>query len=132
MAKKLSRKSGIWPCFFVMLLIVLIPVEGAVETGVMNNSSGDLQNSEVSDKSGRSLLEEISKEGNSSLEGDVTAQGNTCSGASSSSLGVKYTGYISYAGEVDWHKWSIPDRKSTRLNSSHMSISYAVFCLKKQ
>src|SRR5699024_11311097 len=24
------------------------------------------------------------------------------------------------------------DRKSTRLNSSHVSISYAVFCLKKQ
>src|SRR4051794_41698233 len=27
---------------------------------------------------------------------------------------------------------SIPDRKSTRLNSSHPSISYAVFCLKKK
>src|SRR5690242_21407142 len=26
----------------------------------------------------------------------------------------------------------ILDRKSTRLNSSHMSISYAVFCLKKK
>src|SRR5689334_24093096 len=26
----------------------------------------------------------------------------------------------------------IPDRKSTRLNSSHSSISYAVFCLKKK
>src|SRR5690242_20921716 len=26
----------------------------------------------------------------------------------------------------------IRDRKSTRLNSSHMSISYAVFCLKKK
>src|SRR3989338_7891452 len=26
----------------------------------------------------------------------------------------------------------ISDRKSTRLNSSHSSISYAVFCLKKQ
>src|SRR5690242_20868881 len=26
----------------------------------------------------------------------------------------------------------IVDRKSTRLNSSHMSISYAVFCLKKK
>src|SRR5437868_15435079 len=26
----------------------------------------------------------------------------------------------------------IPDRKSTRLNSSHVSISYAVFCLKKK
>src|SRR4051812_50089532 len=29
---------------------------------------------------------------------------------------------------VDLHQ----DRKSTRLNSSHMSISYAVFCLKKK
>src|SRR5690606_40228448 len=27
--------------------------------------------------------------------------------------------------------WS-PDRKSTRLNSSHVKISYAVFCLKKK
>src|SRR2546430_8068518 len=30
-------------------------------------------------------------------------------------------------------KWEIPkDRKSTRLNSSHSQISYAVFCLKKK
>src|SRR5256885_12966314 len=30
--------------------------------------------------------------------------------------------------------WSAPpsDRKSTRLNSSHLVISYAVFCLKKK
>src|SRR5947199_7905198 len=27
---------------------------------------------------------------------------------------------------------SIGDRKSTRLNSSHLGISYAVFCLKKK
>src|SRR2546428_4564102 len=27
---------------------------------------------------------------------------------------------------------SAPDRKSTRLNSSHDQISYAVFCLKKK
>src|SRR5256886_3394287 len=27
---------------------------------------------------------------------------------------------------------SFPDRKSTRLNSSHSQISYAVFCLKKK
>src|SRR5690349_23435335 len=26
----------------------------------------------------------------------------------------------------------VPDRKSTRLNSSHVEISYAVFCLKKK
>src|SRR5207249_9685318 len=36
-----------------------------------------------------------------------------------------------------WHDsvtlWSrAADRKSTRLNSSHVSISYAVFCLKKK
>src|SRR5690242_21815681 len=30
------------------------------------------------------------------------------------------------------HVQPAPDRKSTRLNSSHMSISYAVFCLKKK
>src|SRR5438874_10941439 len=28
--------------------------------------------------------------------------------------------------------WSAEDRKSTRLNSSHVEISYAVFCLKKK
>src|SRR3712207_7933865 len=29
-------------------------------------------------------------------------------------------------------KWVDKDRKSTRLNSSHANISYAVFCLKKK
>src|SRR2546430_10997403 len=28
--------------------------------------------------------------------------------------------------------WWLEDRKSTRLNSSHSQISYAVFCLKKK
>src|SRR5689334_24705755 len=31
-----------------------------------------------------------------------------------------------------WFHTSTRDRKSTRLNSSHSSISYAVFCLKKK
>src|SRR5690606_40654902 len=30
------------------------------------------------------------------------------------------------------HEDRISDRKSTRLNSSHVKISYAVFCLKKK
>src|SRR3712207_8931853 len=30
------------------------------------------------------------------------------------------------------HGGALRDRKSTRLNSSHANISYAVFCLKKQ
>src|SRR5438552_11514908 len=31
-----------------------------------------------------------------------------------------------------WQQASAIDRKSTRLNSSHQIISYAVFCLKKK
>src|SRR2546427_9462444 len=31
-----------------------------------------------------------------------------------------------------WPRPRSPDRKSTRLNSSHSQISYAVFCLKKK
>src|SRR5690625_6253018 len=43
----------------------------------------------------------------------------------------EYQAYYDYltassAGKVEW-----TDRKSTRLNSSHVAISYAVFCLKK-
>src|SRR2546429_2386260 len=34
--------------------------------------------------------------------------------------------------EIQWPKASVEDRKSTRLNSSHGYISYAVFCLKKK
>src|SRR5258708_29365290 len=48
-----------------------------------------------------------------------------------------YTGHLiaeylatSYRGD-DAPSWAI-DRKSTRLNSSHQIISYAVFCLKKK
>src|SRR5438477_6204443 len=38
-----------------------------------------------------------------------------------------------HAGQVlDGARYATGDRKSTRLNSSHMSISYAVFCLKKK
>src|SRR3712207_7662990 len=35
-------------------------------------------------------------------------------------------------GERDADRMSGGDRKSTRLNSSHANISYAVFCLKKK
>src|ERR1039457_1805792 len=41
-----------------------------------------------------------------------------CSGASAASIGIL--------------RRSPVDRKSTRLNSSHLVISYAVFCLKKK
>src|SRR5690606_40924440 len=45
---------------------------------------------------------------------------------SNSDLSIKVTGY-------QW-RWGYEylDRKSTRLNSSHVKTSYAVFCLKKK
>src|SRR5256885_2599046 len=39
--------------------------------------------------------------------------------------------FIGYAG-ITAQRYLGPDRKSTRLNSSHLVISYAVFCLKKK
>src|SRR5205814_5113231 len=39
---------------------------------------------------------------------------------------------ISGKEAVEDHAQSSLDRKSTRLNSSHLGISYAVFCLKKK
>src|SRR2546429_7173832 len=35
-------------------------------------------------------------------------------------------------GTIGFREWLCTDRKSTRLNSSHGYISYAVFCLKKK
>src|SRR5690606_41053411 len=37
-----------------------------------------------------------------------------------------------YVGEDKSRTWILTDRKSTRLNSSHVKISYAVFFLKKK
>src|SRR5690625_6402654 len=41
---------------------------------------------------------------------------------------IRYQSFDTYGRQV---KYPI-DRKSTRLNSSHVAISYAVFCLKKK
>src|SRR2546427_1031662 len=40
------------------------------------------------------------------------------------------TAVVGSHGKPGW--WFASDRKSTRLNSSHSQISYAVFCLKKK
>src|SRR2546430_17707442 len=37
-----------------------------------------------------------------------------------------------FAARMDRSAFGAQDRKSTRLNSSHSQISYAVFCLKKK
>src|SRR5437773_6152983 len=41
------------------------------------------------------------------------------------------TGQVKLASR-DWRRGELEDRKSTRLNSSHITSSYAVFCLKKK
>src|SRR3712207_8006268 len=42
--------------------------------------------------------------------------------------GVRYADLRGYS----YDRGDVKDRKSTRLNSSHANISYAVFCLKKK
>src|SRR2546430_11518509 len=69
-------------------------------------------------------------------------QGNIALGfsASSSSINpqIRYAGRLAtdplntLSGEQHLFDGTGRDRKSTRLNSSHSQISYAVFCLKKK
>src|SRR5699024_11563361 len=46
---------------------------------------------------------------------------------------VSWMSEVFSAVDQDWYDGTdLRDRKSTRLNSSHVSSSYAVFCLKKK
>src|SRR5690606_42125864 len=45
---------------------------------------------------------------------------------------VEYSILLLGAYELEYSTGLSSDRKSTRLNSSHVKISYAVFCLKKK
>src|SRR5205814_9854241 len=61
----------------------------------------------------------------------VLAGGNALADATTNAPDSKATSApIALSKEVDEKAWSFSDRKSTRLNSSHLGISYAVFCLK--
>src|SRR5436305_10818151 len=47
--------------------------------------------------------------------------------------GILLFGLIKFLVDNEFRHWPAwADRKSTRLNSSHVRISYAVFCLKKK
>src|SRR5690606_40915468 len=45
---------------------------------------------------------------------------------------LSYSEWQTRRSELDLGEVRLQDRKSTRLNSSHVKISYAVFCLKKK
>src|SRR5207249_5617236 len=65
-------------------------------------------------------------------------------GVRAGALAIAHDGRLVFAHGYTWGEAGYPitrpnslfraarDRKSTRLNSSHVSISYAVFCLKKK
>src|SRR5690606_41748394 len=56
-------------------------------------------------------------------------------GAIMSYLRVRFNFWLGFLYHALWNFiafFIIEDRKSTRLNSSHVKISYAVFCLKKK
>src|SRR3989442_6255997 len=45
---------------------------------------------------------------------------------------ILFVAIVNGSSLMIWLCLSVLDRKSTRLNSSHVRISYAVFCLKKK
>src|SRR5690554_7061366 len=55
-----------------------------------------------------------------------------CVGFSGYAAGMPLTSTLSWGGSSAGTTGTGVDRKSTRLNSSHVRISYAVFCLKKK
>src|SRR2546426_5849073 len=68
---------------------------------------------------------------------------SVCTGGLASAIcemhrGIWKSWYLAFTGEANPEQARSPhlpgprDRKSTRLNSSHLVISYAVFCLKKK
>src|SRR5207302_3793951 len=58
-----------------------------------------------------------------------------CFGGSWSGISIKRSTrppFLTWVSRISSMSTSRTDRKSTRLNSSHVKISYAVFCLKKK
>src|SRR5262245_63093956 len=75
----------------------------------------------------RLMAQELSEQmgGQFYVENIVGAGGNIGAGRAAQSTPDGYTLLVNGANHV-----VNPDRKSTRLNSSHLGISYAVLCLK--
>src|SRR5690554_7376678 len=70
------------------------------------------------------------------VDWDFSVEQNGCDATIIGKLKIQ-EGWHIYALDLPEGSFSIPttfkvDRKSTRLNSSHVRISYAVFCLKKK
>src|SRR5690606_34743496 len=105
---------------------------------------------EVDDEIGRRLTSQLLQLAAEDPRADITLLINSPGGAVSAGLGIfdtlqmigndvvtLATGLAASMGQfllsagTPGKRYAQPDRKSTRLNSSHVKISYAVFCLKK-
>src|SRR5436305_10601380 len=64
--------------------------------------------------------------------GVTVASGGVLGGVAVAALAGAAAGGVAGGSAGRLFNDSIEDRKSTRLNSSHVRISYAVFCLKKK
>src|SRR5699024_3640865 len=95
--------------FRSVILAVLI---GAVVFSLVTNAQKDKTIYKVGDEAPDFKLTQINK--NNELET------------------VQLSDYRGKGVMLNWTVSNSLDRKSTRLNSSHVSISYAVFCLKKK
>src|SRR5207253_6744896 len=76
-------------------------------------------------------LKEVGKVNSPTAEGYYLSDGHV----NLAILRFKYDDPATTEGALRYtgiHHFGVEDRKSTRLNSSHVAISYAVFCLKKK
>src|SRR2546427_3429616 len=76
----------------------------------------------------RSVLHQVPDELLAEVAGGGKAEGDDVTGQGQ--VVVDRLGHVGH--REPGHRLGQPDRKSTRLNSSHSQISYAVFCLKKK
>src|SRR5438034_322253 len=119
----------------------------AVITGIVADSSGsaipDAKVTIIDENTGAKIVVGTTTAGNYStpplILGTYTVQVEKDGFKTSTTKGIIVTGGQTYRQDVKLEVGAVTqsvtvegDRKSTRLNSSHTVISYAVFCLKKK
>src|SRR3712207_1941284 len=103
----------------------------AIKYGLMTETADILEKHEMATEAhqgGLAILEKVK-----SLVATYQEAGLAGVAISSAGMVDPDKGNIFYAGpQIPNYAGTQLDRKSTRLNSSHANISYAVFCLKKK
>src|SRR3712207_2735371 len=81
----------------------------------------------------RSQDARVEKEGGTEIEAETAGRLQRARPAADHAIALEHRHARAGGGEQHGSgEAARPDRKSTRLNSSHANISYAVFCLKKK